>query len=214
MNIVILGPPGVGKGTYAEILSKKYNIPHISPGQLLREEIEEKTKLGERVDDYVNRGDLVPDEIVIQLIKKRLKKEDCKNGFLLDGFPRTIRQARELEKFKKMNKVLNIVAPTDVIQWRLSGRRTCRECGAIYHVKEVPPKVSGVCDKCGGELYQREDETPEAIKTRMEEYKKKTKPLIDFFKKRRLLVNIDAHYPFEESEKIISQCDKVLSTIK
>jgi len=211
VNIVLLGPPGVGKGTYADILSKRYNIPHISTGQLFRDAIKNKTELGKKVDEYVNRGDLVPDEIVIQIVRERLEKDDCKNGFLLDGFPRTIPQAEALEKFKKTNKVLNFVASEGVILERLGGRRTCRKCGAIFHVKNVPPKVSGICDYCGGELYQREDEKPEAVKIRMAEYSKKTKPLIDYYSKKGLLANIDANYPIEEVDKIISQCEEELS---
>jgi len=214
MNIVLLGSPGIGKGTYADILSKKYGIPHISSGQLFREEMEKKNDLGKKVDDYINRGELVPDEITIEFIKERLKKKDCNNGFFLDGYPRTIPQAEELENFSKIDNVLNFVASEDVIVDRLGGRRTCKECGAIFHIKNVPPKVKGVCDQCSGELYQREDEKPEAIKIRMREYNKKTKPLVDFYKKKGLLVNIDANPPIEEVDRIISQCDKALSTIK
>lgn len=214
MNIILLGPPGIGKGTYAEILSEKYNIPHISTGQLFREEIDKKTELGKRVDDYVNRGELVPDEITIRLVKERLKKRDCKNGFLLDGFPRTIHQAKALEKITKIDKVLNFVASEEVIVDRLSGRRTCRKCGAIYHTRNVPPEVEGVCDKCEGKLYQREDETPEAVRIRMKEYNKKTKPLVDYYKKSDLLVNVDANHPIEEVDEIISQCDEAISKIK
>lgn len=210
MNIVLLGSPGVGKGTYAGILSKKYNIPHISTGQLFRDAIRNKTELGKRVEEYVNRGDLVPDEIVIQIVRERLEKDDCKNGFLLDGFPRTIPQAEALEKFKKIDKVLNFVASEEEILNRLSGRRTCRKCGSIFHVKNIPPKASGVCDYCRGELYQREDEKPEAVKIRMIEYSKKTKPLIDYYSKRGLIANIDANYPIEEVDKIISRCEEAL----
>ncbi len=214
MNIVLLGSPGIGKGTYAEILSEKYNIPHISTGQLFREEMDKKTELGKRVDDYVNHGELVPDQITIKLVKERLKKKDCKNGFLLDGFPRTIQQAKALGKITKIDKVLNFVASEEVIVDRLSGRRTCRECGAIYHIRNVPPKVEGLCDKCGGELYQREDETSEAVRMRMKEYNKKTKPLVDYYEKEDLLVNVDANHPIEEVDKIISQCDEAISSIK
>jgi len=213
VNIVLLGSPGVGKGTYAGILSKKYNIPHISTGQLFRDAIKDKTELGKKVEEYVNRGDLVPDKIVIQIVRERLEKVDCKNGFLLDGFPRTIPQAKAIEKFKKIDRVLNLVASEEEILSRLSGRRTCRKCGAIFHVKNVPPKVSGVCDNCGGELYQREDEKPKAVKIRMVEYHKKTKPLTDYYSKNGLIANIDANYPIEEVNKIISQCDKEIEGI-
>ena len=213
MNIIILGSPGVGKGTYAKILSDKYNIPRISVGDLFRKAIMDETELGKKIKDYVSRGDLVPDEMVIELVKERLQKDDCKNGFFLDGFPRTIAQAEAMEKFKKIDKVLNFVASDWVIMSRLGGRRTCRECGAIYHVKEIPPKVEGICDRCGGQLYQRSDETPQAIKNRLRVYREKTKPVISYFKKKRLLVVINANYPFEEIDKVISQCEKHLQNL-
>ncbi len=213
MNIVILGSPGAGKGTYAKILSDKYNIPRISVGDLFRKAIRDETELGKKIKDYVSRGDLIPDEIVIELVKERLQKDDCKNGFFLDGFPRTIAQAEAMEKFKKIDKVLNFVASDRVIMSRLGGRRTCRECGAIYHVKEVPPKVEGVCDRCGGRLYQRSDETPQAIKNRLRVYREKTMPVIDYFRKKGLLADIDANYPFEEVDKVFSQCEKHLQNL-
>ncbi|KPV62992.1 MAG: Adenylate kinase [Candidatus Bathyarchaeota archaeon BA2] len=210
MNVVILGSPGVGKGTYANFLSEKYNTPRISTGDLFREAIRDETELGKKIKDYVSRGDLVPDEITIELVKERLERDDCKNGFFLDGFPRTVVQAEALEKFKKIDKVLNFVASDRVVLSRLGGRRTCRECGAIYHIKEIPPKVEGICDFCGGKLYQRSDETPQAIKNRLKVYREKTKPVLDYFRKRGLLVDIDAKYPFEEIDKVIFQCEKHL----
>jgi len=213
MNIVILGSPGVGKGTYAKILSDKYNIPRISVGDLFRKAIKDETELGKKIKDYVSRGDLVPDEMVIELVKERLQKDDCRSGFFLDGFPRTIAQAEAMEKFEKTDKVLNFVASDWVIMSRLGGRRTCRECGAIYHVKEIPPKVEGICDRCGGRLYQRSDETPQAIKNRLRVYREKTKPVIDYFRKKGLLANIDANYQFEEVDKVISQCEKHLQNL-
>ena len=213
MNIIILGSPGVGKGTYAKILSDKYNIPRISVGDLFRKAIIDETELGKKIKDYVSRGDLVPDEMVIELVKERLERGDCKNGFFLDGFPRTIAQAEAMEKFKKIDKVLNFVASDWVIMSRLGGRRTCRECGAIYHVKEIPPKVEGICDRCGGQLYQRSDETPQAIKNRLRVYREKTKPVIGYFRKKGLLADIDANYQFEEIGKVISQCEKHLQNL-
>jgi len=213
MNIVILGSPGVGKGTYAKILSDKYDIPRISVGDLFRKAIKDETELGKKIKDYVSRGDLVPDEMVIELVKERLQKDDCRSGFFLDGFPRTIAQAEAMEKFEKTDKVLNFVASDWVIMSRLGGRRTCRECGAIYHVKEIPPKVEGICDRCGGRLYQRSDETPQAIKNRLRVYREKTKPVIDYFRKKGLLANIDANYQFEEIDKVISQCEKHLQNL-
>jgi adenylate kinase len=215
MNIVALGQPGVGKGTYIDILVEKYKIPHISTGNMFREEIKKNTEFGRKVSSFVNNGELVSDELTISMLKKRLSEKDCKNGFFLDGFPRTIPQAETLEKIVKIDKVLNFVASEEIIIDRLSGRRTCRKCGATYHIRNVPPKVEGICDKCGGELYQRKDDTLEVIKMRNKEYLKKTKPLIDFYKKRGLLVNIDASPPIEEAEKkVIPECEKALSDIK
>lgn len=214
MNIVLLGSPGVGKGTYADILSKKYRVPKISSGNLFHKAIRDQTELGKKVQDYVSSGGLVPDEIVIKLVKERLGKDDCKDGFFLDGFPRTINQAEALDKFKKIDKVLNFFASEGEIISRLSGRRTCKKCGAIFHIRNKPPKKDGICDYCGGELYQRTDETPETIKNRLRVYHEKTKPLIDFYRKKVLLADIDANYQFPEIDKVISQCDKALSDIR
>jgi len=214
MNIVLLGSPGVGKGTYADILSKRYKIPKISSGDLFHEAIRNQTELGKKVQGYVSSGELVPDEIVIKLVKERLGKDDCKSGFFLDGFPRTIKQAEALDKFKKIDKVLNFFASDNEIISRLSGRRTCKKCGAIFHVRNKPPKTKGTCDYCGGQLYQRTDETPETIRNRLLVYHEKTKPLINYYKRKRLLANIDANYGYSEIDKVISQCDEALSDIR
>jgi len=213
MNIVILGPPGVGKGTYSGVLSKKYNIPNISVGDLFRNAIKNQTDLGKRIKDYVSSGDLVPDEIVIDLVKSRLEENDCKNGFLLDGFPRTVPQAEAMMKFKKIDIALNFVAPDVVIMERIGGRRTCRKCGAIYHVKNVPPTIDGICDTCSGRLVQRADEKPEVIKKRLSVYREKTKPVADFLRKIDLIADIEANYPIEEIDKIITQCEKYLALL-
>lgn len=213
MNIVILGPPGVGKGTYAGLLSKKYGIPKISVGDLFRNAIKNRTELGKRIKNYVSSGDLVPDKIVIEVVKNRLEEPDCKNGFLLDGYPRTVPQAEAMMKFKKIDIALNFVAPDDVIMERIGGRRTCRKCGAIYHVKNVPPTIEGVCDSCSGRLVQRSDEKPEVIKNRLVVYREKTKPVIEYLRKKGLLVDIDAHYDIEDIDKIISQCEKHLQNL-
>jgi adenylate kinase len=212
MNIVMLGSPGVGKGTYAKILSDKYNVPRISVGDLFREAIRDETELGKKIRDYVSRGDLVPDEMVIELVKERLQKDDCKNGFFLDGFPRTIAQAEAMEKFKRIDKIFNFVASDRIIMSRLGGRRTCRECGAIYHVENIPSKVEGICDRCGGGLYQRSDETPQAIKNRLRVYREKTKPVIDYFREKGLIADVDANYRIEEVDKVISQCERHLKS--
>ena len=213
MNIVMLGSPGVGKGTYAKILSDRYNIPRISVGDLLRKAMRDETELGKKIEDYVSRGDLVPDEVTIKLVENRLSKDDCKKGFLLDGFPRTIAQAEALEEFSTIDKVLNFVASDEVILARLGGRRTCKECGAVFHTKEIPPRIDGICDVCGGKLHQRSDETPQAIKNRLRVYRKKTEPVIDYFRKRGLLADISANFQFEEIDKVISQCDKNLKNL-
>ncbi len=207
MNIVLLGPPGVGKGTYAKRLSERYNIPHISTGDILREEIHKGSELGRQVREYVERGELVPDDIIIQVVKERLRAEDCKKGFILDGFPRTLNQARALDEITKIDVVFNFVAPKEVIIDRLSGRRICSQCGAIYHIKYRPPKKPGICDVCGGKLYQREDDRPEVIETRLEVYKKQTAPLIEYYTKKGLLVDIDAS---KEIDQVIAQCEEVL----
>jgi adenylate kinase len=200
----------VGKGTYADFLSEKYGFPHISSGNLFRDEIKNKTKIGKRVEEYLRKGILVPDNITIKIVRDRLMKEDCENGFFLDGYPRTVPQAVEIEKFKEIDKVLNFVTSMEVIIDRLSGRRTCRQCASTFHVKNRPPKVSGVCDNCGGELYLREDDKPETIKSRFKEYNKKTQPLINYYEEKGLLANIDATPPIEEVHKVIAQCDEAL----
>jgi adenylate kinase len=213
MNIVVLGPPGVGKGTYSGFLSKKYSIPNISVGDLFRNAIKKQTELGKRIKNYVSSGDLVPDEIVIELVKNRLEEADCKKGFLLDGYPRTVPQAKAMMKFKKIDVALNFVAPDEVIMDRIGGRRTCSKCGAIYHIKNVPPTIEGICDNCTGRLVQRADEKPEVIKNRLEVYRKKTKPVADYLRKQDLVADIDANYPIEEIDKIIAQCEKHLSKL-
>jgi adenylate kinase len=213
LNIVLLGPPGVGKGTYAEFLSKKYNIPKISVGDLFRKAIKDETELGKKIKGYVSSGDLVPDETVVELVKNRLEEDDCKNGFLLDGYPRTVEQAEAMEKFKKVDVALNFVAPDEVIMSRIGGRRTCSQCGAVYHIKNIPPKVKGICDRCGGKLIQRSDETPKVIKNRLVVYREKTKPVVEYLRKKGLLADIDAHYDIEEIDKIIAQCEKYLKKL-
>ena len=213
LNIVILGPPGVGKGTYAEFLSKKYGIPKISVGDLFRSAIKNRTELGKRIKNYVSSGELVPDETVIELVKNRLEEPDCKDGFLLDGYPRTVPQAEAMMKFKKIDVALNFVAPDEVIMERIGGRRTCSKCGAIYHIKNVPPTIEGICDRCSGRLVQRSDQKPEVIKNRLVVYREKTKPVADYLRKKGLLVDIDAHYDIEEIDKIIAQCDKHLQKL-
>lgn len=214
MNVVLLGAPGVGKGTYAKLLSERYKIPHISTGDLLREEIKNKTELGKKAKSFYDAGKLVPDELVVELLKKRISQKDAKKGFLLDGFPRSIAQAEILEKKIKVDKVLSFEASNATILNRLGGRRTCRKCSAIFHVKNIPPKKKGICDRCGGELYQRDDEKPETIKVRLETYKRQTEPLINYYKKKGLLVKVDANLPYKQVNKIIKQCTKELGRLR
>jgi adenylate kinase len=213
VNIVVLGPPGVGKGTYSEFLAKKHGVPNISVGDLFRNAIKNQTELGKRIKGYVSSGDLVPDQIVIELVKNRLEEADCKNGFLLDGYPRTVAQAEAMMKFKKIDVALNFVAPDEVIMERISGRRTCSKCGAIYHIKNVPPTIDGICDRCTGRLVQRSDEKPDIIKNRLMVYREKTKPVVDYLRTKGLVADIDANYPIEEIDKIIAQCEKYLSKL-
>ena len=215
MNLILLGPPGVGKGTYGEILSRRHSIPKISTGDIFREAIKSGSELGNQVKDILDKGILVPDEITNEIVKQRLNKVDCDKGFILDGYPRTIGQAEALANIKEIDVVFNFVARDDVIIDRISGRRTCKRCGAIYHIKNIPPKIAGYCDKCSGELYQRADQKPEVVKQRLIEYKEKTEPLIKYYTEKKLLVNIDANINISDPDfHVIEDCEKILEKIK
>ncbi len=196
VRIILLGPPGSGKGTQAKLLSKRYGIPHIAMGDILREEVARKTPLGEKVNVYMSKGELVPDEIVIEVLKKRLQEADCTNGFILDGFPRTLNQAKALDNMLselnlKIDAVIYIEVPDEEIMKRLSLRRTCKVCGRIYNLHYNPPKQDGKCDVCGGELIIRDDDKPEVIKNRLKVYNEQTKPLVDYYENHRLLIRIN-----------------------
>ena len=196
LRTILLGPPGAGKGTQAEKIVEKYGIPHISTGDIFRENIKQGTELGKRAQEYMNRGELVPDDLVIEIATDRLLADDCKNGFLLDGFPRTVRQAEKLDEFLsarggKIDKVIDIAVGKEELMIRLTGRRVCKNCGASYHVVNVPPKKEGVCDKCGGPLIQRDDDVAQTVANRIEVYEAQTKPLIDYYEKAGNLVRID-----------------------
>ena len=203
MNIILLGPPGAGKGTQAARIIEKYNAPHISTGDIFRENIKEGTPLGQKAQEYMNKGELVPDSLVIEIATDRLTKDDCKDGFLLDGFPRTVEQAEALDKFlaesgKKVDHVLDIDVAPEILMERLTGRRVCKSCGATYHVTNIPPKVEGVCDSCGGQLYQRDDDTAETVGNRIDVYNSQTKPLIEYYEKAGNISHLDGSARLED----------------
>ena len=203
MKLVLLGPPGAGKGTQAARLEDYYDIPHISTGDIFRKAIKEETELGQRAKEYLDEGKLVPDEVTNGIVKERLAESDCKDGFILDGFPRTINQAEALSQILndlnyKLDAAVNIEVSDDEVIKRLSGRRVCSDCGATYHVDFNPPQEEGSCDKCGGELYQRDDDTPETIKERLEVYYDKTAAVVDYYKDKDLVVTINGQQGLDE----------------
>lgn len=196
MKIVMLGAPGAGKGTQAQMLAKKYDIPHVSTGDIFRMNIKNGTELGMEAKEYMDQGLLVPDELTVRILLDRVAKDDCKNGYVLDGFPRTIPQANVLEEAltklgDKIDYAVNVDVPDENIIRRMGGRRACLACGATYHIEHVPPKKEGICDKCGQELVLRDDDKPETVKNRLQVYKEQTQPLIDFYTERGVLHNVD-----------------------
>ena len=188
MKLMFVGPPGAGKGTQAEKIAVKYGIPHISTGDMLREEVRNETPLGKEAKKYMDAGGYVPDDVIIAMVKGRVSKPDAKDGFILDGFPRTDVQAQALEEFASLDAVLNIVVPDDKLIHRICGRRVCKNCGATYH--ESMLENQKVCPKCGGPLYVRDDDKPETVKKRLSVYKEKTQPLIDYYAKKGILHDI------------------------
>lgn len=192
MNFIFLGPPGAGKGTLAAAVSALYGIPHISTGEIFRAAIKAQTPLGKKVKAIIDSGALVGDDITVELIRDRLAQSDAKNGFILDGFPRTINQAEQLERIAKIDCAVNFDINDEAVVERLSGRRVCRKCSHNFHVVFMPPEKENICTLCGGELYVRDDDKPEAIKHRLEVYRAQTAPLIDFYRSKNLLKNIDA----------------------
>jgi len=205
MRIVMLGPPGSGKGTYASRLMAILGIPHISTGDLVREEIKAQTEVGRKIREYVDRGELVPDEVIIELLINRLRKTDAERGFILDGFPRTIKQADFLDRNIKLDLVINLNVPDEVIIQRLSNRLICRRCGAIYNRLTLKPRVDEICDLCGGELYQREDDKPEVIMERLEVYRKSTEPLIEYYRNKGILKDIYCNDLMTPPEEIVKR---------
>ena len=195
MNLILLGPPGAGKGTQAQMIVERYHIPQISTGDILRAAVKEGTPLGKKAKAFMDQGQLVPDEVVIGMIDERLRALDCNSGFILDGFPRTTAQAEALQSIltkigKSIHHVINIEVDSEELVRRLTGRRTCKNCGAMFHILFHPPKGEGVCDRCGGTLYQREDDKEETIRTRLKEYQKQTAPLIQYYQLKNILRSI------------------------
>lgn len=196
MRLILLGPPGAGKGTQAANIVDKYHVPHISTGDIFRKNIKEGTALGKEAKAYMDRGELVPDTLVIEIVADRLREEDCAAGFLLDGFPRTVAQAEALDWVLEtmdcsLNHVVNIQVDPTLLVERAVGRRICRDCGATYHISFNPSKVTGVCDKCGGELYQRSDDNEETVSNRVRVYVEETSPLVDYYTAKNIILNLD-----------------------
>ena len=216
MQLLLMGPPGAGKGTQAVKLVEKFSIPQISTGDMFRAAVKEGTELGKKAKACMESGTLVPDEVTVGIVRERLSKDDCKNGFILDGFPRTVEQAEALEKILgelnlKLTKVLNIHVPAEYLIERAIGRRICKTCGATYHVKFNPPKSDATCDNCGGTLYQRADDNEETMKKRLSVYEDSTRPLIDYYKKLGVYAEIDGRQPIE---KVTEELVNVLSSVE
>ena len=205
MKLILLGAPGAGKGTQAKWISKEYGLPHISTGDILRQNVKEGTELGKEAKRYMDEGKLVPDELIIKMMKGRLAQEDCRGGFILDGFPRTINQAEELGKITDIDAVLNIYVPFEKLIERITGRRSCPKCGAVYHIKYNPPKKDNICDVCGTPLIQRDDDKEETVKKRLETYEEQTAPLIDYYEKKGKLLTVEGQEEIEDTRKLVKE---------
>lgn len=202
MKIALFGPPGAGKGTQAAAIRDHFNIPQISTGDLLRSEVRKETKLGSEAKSYMDRGELVPDDVVIGMLKERLADPDCSNGFILDGFPRSLSQARALEGIVQLDAVVNIEVDESAPVERITGRRMCK-CGATYHIRFNPPRKEGICDQCGGELYQRDDDKEETVRQRIRVYRDQTEPLLEYYDKKGILRSVDGNRSIGEISKDI-----------
>lgn len=207
MKLVFIGPPGIGKGTYAKMLNQKYGIPHISTGDIFREEISRGTELGIKVKQFVEKGLLVPDEIVIEIVKQVLRRPECEKGFILDGFPRTVKQAEALEQITTIDAVFLFEAPVEIIIERVSGRLICPNCGAIYNIHWKPPKTPGICDLCGHKIIRRKDDEPEVVRARYQIYKQTFEPVIEYYRKRNILIEIDAS---RDAKIVVIDIEKIL----
>lgn len=208
MNLILFGAPGAGKGTQASEIVRKYKLTHISTGEMFRSAIAKKSAMGELANSYISKGCLVPDDITVEIVKERLAQEDCKNGFILDGFPRTLHQAECLEGILlelniKIDYVIDIEVDTDKVIERLTGRRVCRSCGTSYHVMFNKPRVENICDVCGGELYTRKDDNVESVAVRLKTYQEQTKPLIDYYTKKGILLDINGQQEINDVFKEI-----------
>ncbi len=202
MKIIMLGAPGAGKGTQAKQIADKYSIPHISTGDIFRANLKAGTELGKKAKEYMDQGLLVPDELTCDLVMDRIGQDDCKNGFVLDGFPRTIPQAQALDAAlakinEKMDYAIDVDVPDENIVNRMSGRRACLNCGATYHIVSIPTKVEGICDRCGNKVVLRDDDQPETVKKRLDVYHEQTQPLIDYYKEQNILKTVDGTQPME-----------------
>ncbi len=211
-----MGLPGAGKGTQAEKIVQKYQIPHISTGDMFRQAIKDGTELGLKAKSYMDKGELVPDEVTVGIVRERLSKSDCQSGFLLDGFPRTVQQAESLDQIlndlnKKTDYCIHIDVDKDILMERLTGRRICKSCGATYHLVFNPPQVANTCDKCGGELYQRPDDHAETVQNRLDVNVKQMKPLLDFYASKDVLKSING---VQEINKVFEEIDKLLAGLK
>jgi adenylate kinase len=215
VNIIILGSAGVGKGTNAKLLVEHYKIPTISSGEIFRQNIEQKTELGLKAKEYMNQGILVPDEITKQIIVERLSKNDCKTGFILDGFPRNLDQAKWLDTVTKIDAVVNFTASEKIILERLSGRYTCSKCGKAYNINTIAkPKKQGICDDCGAKLEQRDDDQLSAIKQRLKVYRESVSQVIDYYNKKNIISDIDSSYPYEQvKDKIVAPAIKAIDKL-
>ncbi|MGQ9788270.1 MAG: adenylate kinase [Candidatus Hadarchaeaceae archaeon] len=217
MKLIILGAPGSGKGTQTSRLKSQLNLPAISTGDIFRNEIKDRTELGKKIRKFLDSGQLVPDEIVIEVIKGRINQPDCKNGFILDGFPRTLEQARALDEIARIDACINLAVPKEIIVKRLSARRICRKCGEVYNLLVLKPKVDEICDKCGGPLFQRDDDKEKVIEERFRVYEKQTKPLLEYYRQRLPVVTVTCNSvdapPELITNRIIDGLKKLKQTI-
>ena len=207
MNIILLGAPGAGKGTQASKISDGYNLPHISTGDIFRENIKNQTPIGLLAKTYIDDGKLVPDEETCKIVEERISREDCKNGYMLDGFPRTIVQAEALDKMEKIDMVINLDVDFSLLLDRLCGRRVCKDCGESYHISRLNGETK--CSRCGGELYQRKDDNPETVQSRLGVYHAQTAPLIEYYTKKGIIFNVESTTPEEVYEKISAKLDSL-----